>query len=217
MSANVMNDPKNAHAYNKVRMCYRVAFVIFLVIAIDGCHTNRDNLIVAGKRVGDCVLLKTRSNGANTPNELGCGIYSASEGDLNGLDFSFDARSGLLIGIGVTDSRHQTRDGIHVGDDINKVINAEGPGTPVAAIYHYYKSQPSSDKPVLAVGYMTARRYPGIIFALNKQGRVGGIWIGTEDNLSAISCPVNPTTYSLLPSSRDECHPDKPTTASPKL
>jgi hypothetical protein len=189
--------------------CYRTVLYLILAIFIDGCHTNNDNLIVAGKRVGDCTLLKTRSKGVESSNDLGCGMYHSSEDALNGLVFSFDVHSGSLIGVGVTDSRYQTRSGIRVGDDISRVLNAEGPGTPVAFVYHYYKNQPSSDKPVLTIGHLNARRYPGIIFAFNKQGRVGGIWIGTEENLSTVSCPVNSSTYSLLPSSRVDCHPEE--------
>lgn len=208
---------KNTHGCKEIAMCYRALLILVLAVAIGGCHANRDSRIIAGKRVGDCVLLKTRSKGANTVNEVGCGTYNTSEGDLNGLDLSFDVHSGLLVGVGVTDSRYQTRNGLHVGDDINRLLNAEGPGVPVAVVYHYYNNQPSSDNSGLATGHMKALRYPGIIFALNKQGRVGGIWIGTEQNLSALSCPVNPSTYSLLPSSRGDCHPDAPTTASPNL
>ena len=214
------NWQNNAHGCKDMIMCYRALLILILAIsavAIDGCHADRDNRIVAGKRVGDCVISKTRSKGANTANDVGCGIYISSEGDLNGLDLSFDAHSGLLVGVGVTDSRYQTQNGLHVGDDINRLLNAEGPGIPVAVVYHYYNNQPSSGVSGLAIGHMKARRYPGIIFALNKQGRVGGIWVGTEQNLSALSCPVNPSTYSLLPSSRGDCHPDAPTMASPNL
>jgi hypothetical protein len=196
-------------ACNDMTFCYCVVFFVILAIFIEGCHSNNDNLIVPGKRVGDCVLLKTRSKGAESSNDLGCGMYHSAEGALNGLDFSFDVHSGFLIGVGVTDSRYQTRSGIHVGDDMSRMINIEGPGIPVAFVYHYYKNQPSSGKPVLTIGHLRARRYPGIIFALNKQGHVGGIWIGSEESLSAMSCPVNPSTYSLLPSSRVDCRPEE--------
>lgn len=200
-----MKPLQNIKEGNDMTAFYRA--VLFLVMAtfIFSCHTNNDNLIIAGKRMGDCVLLKTRSKGADSANDLLCGMYRGSAGAMNGLDFYFDPHSGFLIGVGTTDSRYQTKNGIHVGDVMSKVLNAEGQGTPVVYIYHYYKKQPVSNKAVLALGHGRALRYPGIIFALNKQDRVGGIWIGTEENLSAMSCPVDPSTYSLLPSSRAEC------------
>jgi hypothetical protein len=180
--------------------------IVLLGVDVIGCRKLNDGVIVPGQRVGDCVLHRTKSGSNDEEHEADCGRYRSSDSSVVGLDMMFNKSTGYLVGVGTTDRRYATKDGLHVGDDATKLTSFPGQGRKVAFVYQYYPSQSPTDK-VLQFGHEPALRFPGIVFALTRDGHIGGIWVGTEENLDAKTCPVDQSTAALIPSLRNECQP----------
>jgi hypothetical protein len=189
-------------------MYLKSAMILIVLVGADvtGCRTPNDGVIVPGQRVGDCVLQRTKIGSNDKEHDADCGRYRSSDSSVVGLDMMFNKSTGYLIGVGTTDRRYATKDGLRVGDDATELTRSSGKGRKVAFVYQYYQSQSPTDE-VLQFGHEPALRFPGVVFALTGNGHIGGIWVGTEENLDSKTCPVDQSTTALIPSVRNECRP----------